>query len=63
MNSQVNVYDAELPWTQLMDSALHAVHTELKANKEDLLKDIRSTPFHADMREVRSCPGLGRRVQ
>ena len=46
-----------------MDSALHAVHTELKASKEDLLKAIRSTPFHADMIEVRSCPGSGCRAQ
>ncbi|CAL5221062.1 g3185 [Coccomyxa viridis] len=41
-----------LPWTQLMDCALHAAHTELKATQEDVLKAICSTPFHADMIQV-----------
>ena len=36
---------AGLPWTQLMDSALHAAHTELNAAQEDVLKAIHSTPF------------------
>ena len=62
-NGRVKSYDgvnhAELPWTQLMDSALHAVHTELKASQEDVLRAIRSTPFHADLIEVRSSAALG----
>ena len=39
-----------------MDSALHAAHTELNAAQEDVLKAIHSTPFHADMIEVRTHP-------
>ena len=35
-----------------MDTALHAAHTELKATQKDVLKAIRSTPFHADMIQV-----------
>ena len=45
----VNLIHAGLPWTQLMDCALYAAHTELKATQEDVLKAICSTPFHADM--------------